>query len=111
MDAAYSPLATCKSTRARAASVQDLSMLRALAKARLALSVPSGDVAKTLPTSEIAAALFGSVATAWVGKGGFNVTSTCEFGDEMCQGKGPLFETSTKDDLSSQDMSRNGVRT
>ena len=26
-----------------------------------------------------------------VGKGGFNVTSTCEFSDEICQGTGPLF--------------------
>ena len=42
-----------------------------------------------------------------VEKGGFNVTSTCEFSDEMCQGKGPLFESSTRDELSSKTMSGN----
>ena len=41
------------------------------------------------------------------GKGGFNVTSTCEFSDEMCQRKCPLFENSTRDDLSSKTMSGN----
>ena len=45
-----------------------------------------------------------------VGKGGFNVTSTCEFSDEMCQGKGPLFENPTRDDLSSKNESKR-VRT
>ena len=40
-----------------------------------------------------------------VGKGGFNVTSTCEFSDGMCQGKGPLFENSTRDVLSSKNES------
>ena len=30
-----------------------------------------------------------------VGQGGFNVTSTCEFSDDMCQAKGPLVENST----------------
>ena len=49
---------------------------------------------------------FGGVS-ARVGKGGFNVTSTCDFSDEMCQGKGPLFEYSTRDDLSSKTMSGN----
>ena len=42
----------------------------------------------------------------WVGKGGFNVTSTCCFSDEMCQGKGPLVENSTRDDLSSKNESK-----
>ena len=42
-----------------------------------------------------------------VAKGGFTVTSTFYFSDYMCQGKCPLFETSTRDDLSSQDMSGN----
>ena len=47
-------------------------------------------------------------ASAWVGTGGFTVTSTCVFSDEMCQGKGPLFETSTRDELSVPlDMSGN----
>ena len=41
------------------------------------------------------------------GKGGFNVTSTCECSDEMCQRKCPLFENSTSDDLSSKTMSGN----
>ena len=41
-----------------------------------------------------------------VEKGGFNVTSTCEFSDEMCQGKGSLFENSTRDDLSSKNESK-----
>ena len=41
------------------------------------------------------------------GKGGFNVTSTCKFSDEMCQRKCPLFEHSTRDDLSSKTMSGN----
>ena len=45
------------------------------------------------------------------GQGGFTVTSTCECSDGMCQRKCPLFENSTRDDLSSQTMSRNGVRT
>ena len=40
------------------------------------------------------------------GKGGFNVTSTCEFSDEMCQRKCPLFENSTRDDLSSKNESK-----
>ena len=44
---------------------------------------------------------------AWEGKGGFNVTSTCECSDGMCHGKGPLFENSTRDDLSSKTMSGN----
>ena len=48
-----------------------------------------------------------ALVAAWVGAGGFDVTSTCEFRDEMCQGTGPLFETSTRDELSSQDMSGN----
>ena len=47
------------------------------------------------------------VVTPGVGKGGFNVTSTCEFSDELCQGKGPRFENSTRDDLSSKTMSGN----
>ena len=51
------------------------------------------------------------LARTWEGKGGFTVTSTCEFSDGMCQGKGPLFENSTGDDLSSKTMSGNGVRT
>ena len=42
-----------------------------------------------------------------VGTGGFNVTSTYEFSDEMCQGKGPLIENSTRDDLSSKNESGN----
>ena len=42
----------------------------------------------------------------WEGKGGFNVTSTCEFSDEMCQRKCPLFENSTRDDLSSKNESK-----
>ena len=46
-----------------------------------------------------------------VGTGGFTITSTCDVSDGMRQGKGPLFENSTRDDLSSQTMSRNGVRT
>ena len=29
-------------------------------------------------------------AEAWVGTGGFNVASTCEFNDDMCRGTGPL---------------------
>ena len=37
-----------------------------------------------------------------VGKGGFTVTSTFEFSDELCHGKGPLFENSTRDGLSVQ---------
>ena len=41
------------------------------------------------------------------GTGGFNVTSTCECSDETCQRKCPLFENSTRDDLSFQDMSGN----
>ena len=41
-----------------------------------------------------------------VGKGGFNVTSTCEFSDEICQGKGPLFENSTRDELLSNNESK-----
>ena len=41
-----------------------------------------------------------------VGKGGFNVTSTCDFSDEMCQVKGPLFENPTRDDLSSKNESK-----
>ena len=32
--------------------------------------------------------------------------STCEFGDGMCQGKCPLFENSTGDDLSSKNESK-----
>ena len=46
-------------------------------------------------------------ASAWVGTGGFTVTSTCVFSDEMCRGKGPLFETSTRDELSSRTVSGN----
>ena len=49
----------------------------------------------------------GWAAGVGVGTGGFHVTSTCELSDDMCHGKGPLFENSTSDDLSSQDMSRN----
>ena len=45
-------------------------------------------------------------AFAWVGKGGFNITSTRELNDEMCRGKGPLFENSTRDDLSSKNESK-----
>ena len=41
------------------------------------------------------------------GKGGFTVTSTCECSDEMCQRTCPLFENSTRDDLSSKTMSGN----
>ena len=47
----------------------------------------------------------------WVGQGGFTVTSTCEFSDEMCQGKGPLFENSTTEELSSKTMSGNSELT
>ena len=45
-------------------------------------------------------------AISWEGKGGFNVTSTCKFSDEMCQRKCPLFENSTSDDLSSKNESK-----
>ena len=45
------------------------------------------------------------------GTGGFTVTSTCECSDEMCQRKCPLFENSTRGDLSSQDMSGNSELT
>ena len=51
----------------------------------------------------------GSKQSIRVGKGDFNVTST-EFSDEMCQGKGPLFENPTRDDLSSKNESKR-VRT
>ena len=45
-------------------------------------------------------------ALAREGTGGFNVTSTCECSDEMCQRKYPLFENSTRDDLSSKNESK-----
>ena len=63
-------------------------------------TVPRGEVEGTL------AVLEPLVEVAWVGTGGFTVTSTFEFRDELCQGTCPLFETSTSDDLSSNHESK-----
>ena len=47
-----------------------------------------------------------AIAACRVEKGGFNITSTCDFSDEMRQGRGPLFENSTRDELSSKNESK-----
>ena len=75
-----------------------------------ALGDSTSSARDTAPEPLPLAAAASESARAWAGQGGFAGTSTFEFSDEMSQGKGPLFETSTRDDLSSKNESKR-VRT